>query len=103
MPPGGGGTSPAPRDEGATWSPLASPYKGSFFGGVVADDGAVVAYGLRGRIYRRTDGGSTWSAVDNASLAALMGCTRLPDGALVLAGAAWTALVSRDAGRSFQP
>jgi photosystem II stability/assembly factor-like uncharacterized protein len=32
-----------------------------------------------------------------------MGATRLPDGALVLAGAAGTALVSRDGGRSFQP
>jgi len=91
------------RDEGASWKPLPSPYKGSFFGGVLADDGAVVAYGLRGRIYRSADAGTTWMPVDNNSVAALMGSARLPDGALVLAGAAGTALVSRDAGRSFQP
>jgi photosystem II stability/assembly factor-like uncharacterized protein len=32
-----------------------------------------------------------------------MGGTRLPDGAIALAGAAGTALVSRDNGHSFQP
>jgi photosystem II stability/assembly factor-like uncharacterized protein len=100
---GEAGTLLASSDEGATWSPLASPYKGSFFGGLAASDGAIVVYGLRGRIFRSTDGGATWSAVDNASDAALMGGTRLPDGALVLAGALGVALVSRDNGRSFQP
>ena len=42
--------------------PLASPYKGSFFGGVVADDGARRRLRLRGRIYRSTDGGKTLEA-----------------------------------------
>jgi photosystem II stability/assembly factor-like uncharacterized protein len=41
--------------------------------------------------------------VANPSTASLMGGTRLPDGAIVLAGAAGTALVSRDNGQSFQP
>jgi photosystem II stability/assembly factor-like uncharacterized protein len=90
-------------DGGATWSPVASPYKGSFFGVVAAGDGALVAFGLRGRIFRSTDQGASWKPVDNASVAALMGGDRLPDGALVLAGAAGSALVSRDDGRSFVP
>ena len=70
-----------------------SPYKGSLFGGLVADDGAVVAFGLRGRIFRSTDAGRTWKPVDNASAATLMGGSKLPDGALVIAGAGGTVLV----------
>ena len=90
-------------DAGATWNPVASPYKGSFFGGLVAHDRAVIAFGLRGRIFRSTDKGATWKPVDDAAPAALMGGDKLPDGALVLAGAAGRALVSRDDGKSFQP
>jgi photosystem II stability/assembly factor-like uncharacterized protein len=65
-----------------------SPYKGSLFGAVVADDGAIVAFGMRGRIYRSSDAGKSWKQVDNTSQATLMGGTRLPDGGIVLAGAA---------------
>jgi photosystem II stability/assembly factor-like uncharacterized protein len=100
---GEAGTILASGDSGRTWAPVAAPYKGSFFGGIVANDGAVVAFGMRGRIYRSVDKGRTWSQVDNASVASLMGGDKLPDGALVLAGAAGTALVSRDDGRSFVP
>ncbi|MCM2328396.1 MAG: YCF48-related protein [Lysobacter sp.] len=100
---GEAGTILLSADAGKTWSPVASPYKGSLFGGLVADDGAVVAFGLRGRIFRSTDAGKTWTAVDNASVATLMGGTKLPDGALVIAGNGGTVLVSRDHGKSFVP
>ena len=100
---GESGTILLSADEGKTWSPVASPYKGSLFGGVTTGDGAVVAYGLRGRIYRSADAGKTWKQIDNASQASLMGGTRLPDGTLVLVGASGTVLVSRDHGQTFQP
>ena len=100
---GEAGTILASPDWGRTWTPVASPYKGSFFGAQVADDGAVIAYGMRGRIYRSTDKGKTWKLVDNPSTASLIGSEKLPDGAIVLVGAAGTALVSRDNGQSFQP
>ena len=100
---GEAGTVLASNDWGKTWNPVAAPYKGSFFGGIVAQDGTVLAYGMRGRIFRSKDKGATWAQVDNASSATLMGGDRLPDGAIVLAGAAGTALVSRDNGQSFQP
>ena len=90
-------------DWGKTWSPVASPYKGSFFGAITADDGAVVAFGMRGRIYRSADKGRTWKQVDNASTATLIGAEKLPDGAVVIVGSAGTALVSRDNGQSFVP
>lgn len=100
---GEAGTVLVSEDLGKRWAPADSPYKGSFFGGLVADDGAVIAFGLRGRIYRSTDSGRGWKQVDNASVASLMGGSKLPGGALVVAGAAGTVLVSRDQGRSFVP
>jgi photosystem II stability/assembly factor-like uncharacterized protein len=90
-------------DTGKTWTKLTSPYKGSFFGGLVAEDKSVVIFGLRGKIFRAETGLKSWAPVDNASVATLMGGTRLPDGALVIAGAAGTVLVSRDNGQSFSP
>jgi photosystem II stability/assembly factor-like uncharacterized protein len=90
-------------DTGKTWTKLASPYKGSFFGALVAEDNSVLIFGLRGKIFRAEAGLKNWAPVDNASVATLMGGTRLPDGALVIAGAAGTVLVSRDNGQSFSP
>ena len=100
---GEAGTVLVSADAGKTWTTLASPYKGSFFGGVTTDDGGIVAFGLRGRIYRSADAGKTWKQIDNGSVATLMGGSRLPAGALVIAGAAGTVLVSRDQGNSFVP
>ena len=97
------GTILTSSDWGKAWTPVPSPYKGSFFGAVVADDGAVVAFGMRGRIYRSADKGKSWKQVDNASTATLIGGKKLPDGAIVIAGSAGTALVSRDNGQSFVP
>ena len=90
-------------DAGATWQPVASPYKGSFFGGTTTRDGVVLAFGLRGRIYRSTDAGKTWTQVPNASEASLMSASVLADGAIALTGAAGTLLVSRDNGETFAP
>jgi photosystem II stability/assembly factor-like uncharacterized protein len=100
---GEAGTILVSGDGGKTWTPVTAPYKGSFFGGLVANDGAVIAFGMRGRIFRSTDRGKSWKQVDNPSVASLMGGDKLPDGALVIAGSAGTALVSRDDGQSFVP
>ena len=89
-------------DGGKTWVKIVSPYKGSFFGAIQAQDGAVLIYGLRGRIYRSTDAArANWTQIENKTVASLMGSTRLPDGALVLAGLSGTVLISRDNGASF--
>ena len=87
---------------GKSWTKIASPYKGSYFGAIQAQDGGVVIYGLRGRIYRSTDATlSNWKQIDNKSVASLMGSTRLADGTLALAGLSGTVLVSKDNGNSF--
>ena len=90
------------NNAGKTWAKVASPYKGSFFGAIQAQDGAVLIYGLRGRIYRSTDATlGNWKQIDNKTVASLMGSTRLPDGTLVLTGLAGTVLISHDNGLSF--
>lgn len=89
-------------DGGKNWSKMTAPYKGSYFGAIQAQDGAVVLYGLRGRIFRSTDASmKDWKAVENKSVASLMGSTRLPDGSIVLSGLAGTVLISRDNGQTF--
>lgn len=89
-------------DGGKTWVKIASPYKGSFFGAIQTQDGAVLIYGLRGRIYRSSDAQlANWKLIENKTVASLMGSTRLPDGTVVLAGLSGTVLVSRDNGESF--
>ena len=98
---GEAGTLLRSTDAGATWQPVAAPYKGSFFGGVVAKDGALVAFGLRGRIYRSTDAGKSWTQVPSVSEFTLMNGTLLPDGTVMLTGAAGTVLASRDNGQTF--
>lgn len=97
------GTILVSANEGRDWTKVASPYRGSLFGGVVAADGSVVAFGLRGRIMRSTDAGDSWTLVDDRANATLMGGSRLPDGTIAIAGGAGTLLLSRDDGRSFTP
>jgi photosystem II stability/assembly factor-like uncharacterized protein len=89
-------------DSGKSWSKVESPYKGSFFGGVLANDGSVTIFGLRGRIFRSADASlKDWKQYENKSTASMMGSTKLADGTIVLAGLAGTVLMSRDNGQSY--
>jgi photosystem II stability/assembly factor-like uncharacterized protein len=51
-------------DGGASFTALASPYKGSYFGLLASPSGALLAYGLRGSVYRSTDAGNSWVKVE---------------------------------------
>lgn len=99
---GEAGTLLRSTDGGANWEPLASPYKGSFFGVLALKDGGVLAFGMRGNIFRSDDQGKTWKPVETGSQATLMGGRVLSDGAVMLVGQDGTLLLSRDHGRSFQ-
>ncbi len=91
-------------DGGKNWVAVASPYKGSFFGAIQAQDGSVIVYGLRGRIFRSADTAlKSFSQIDNKSTASIMGATKLPDGELVLTGLAGMVLISSNNGLSFTP
>ncbi|WP_332851702.1 YCF48-related protein [Duganella sp. S19_KUP01_CR8] len=90
-------------DQGASFSALASPYKGSYFGLLATRGGALVAYGLRGNAYWSGDQGASWSKVDTGVQASLAGGAELADGTLVLVSQGGDVLLSRDQGRSFAP
>ncbi|CAN7352762.1 YCF48-related protein [Pseudoduganella sp. LjRoot289] len=88
-------------DQGASFTALASPYKGSYFGLLAARSGALLAYGLRGNAYWSGDQGANWTKVDTAVQASLAGGAELEDGTLVLVSQGGDVLLSRDQGRSF--
>lgn len=46
--------------DGADWSYIDTGYKGSFWTGIVLNNGTILVGGLRGTIYRSADGGRSW-------------------------------------------
>ena len=87
-------------DGGATWSPLPSPYEGSFFGVLPLPDDVVLLYGLRGHVFRSEDAGETWQPVETGTVAMITDGIRLADGRIVLVGLGGSVLVSTDDGRT---
>jgi photosystem II stability/assembly factor-like uncharacterized protein len=88
------------RDSGR-FRALELPYKGTLFG-VIGNERAVLAHGLRGNVVRSTDGGRTWSAVATGVPVGLT-ASALADGRIVIVSQAGHVLVSRDDGASFTP
>jgi photosystem II stability/assembly factor-like uncharacterized protein len=79
-----------------------SPYTGSFFGIVAANDGALVLFGMRGSIFRSADAGATWTKVETGTTATFNGGEVLADGRIVLVGNAGLVATSGDNGQSFK-
>jgi photosystem II stability/assembly factor-like uncharacterized protein len=84
------------RDAGATWTPIDSPYDGSFYGILPLDGRTLVAHGLRGRIYRSTDDGDNWRVVPIDQRGLIAAAAKLKSNTVVFAGQARVFLVSRD-------
>jgi photosystem II stability/assembly factor-like uncharacterized protein len=81
---------------------LTIPYPGTLFG-VVGNERAVLAYGLRGNVVRSTDGGRTWQSVPTGVSVGLTAGTLDERGRIVLASQAGHVLISADDGASFTP
>lgn len=79
-----------------------SPYTGSFFGMVVAQDGALVLFGMRGTIFRSADGGASWQKIETDTTATFNGGRALADGRIILVGNAGLVATSTDNGQSFK-
>jgi photosystem II stability/assembly factor-like uncharacterized protein len=88
-------------DGGATFTALASPYKGSFFGLLASQGGALLAYGLRGSVYRSADAGSNWDKVDLGTPLSLQAGIE-HGGALTLLAQSGELFTSTDDGRTFK-
>lgn len=95
------GTLARSEDGGATWAAVESPYEGSFFGIVVAQDGSIVLFGMRGSVYRSADGGATWQDINIDTTASFNGGRVLSDGRILLVGNGGLVAVSTDNGQSF--
>jgi photosystem II stability/assembly factor-like uncharacterized protein len=101
---GEAGTMLLSNDNGKSWERVVSPYKGSYFGAMLANDGGVLALGLRGNVFRAADPGlRAWTPVATNTKASMMSATKLADGAIVMSGLSGTLLVSRDNGKTFAP
>ncbi|MDR7307608.1 YCF48-related protein [Rhodoferax saidenbachensis] len=89
-------------DGGLSFSALASPYKGSFFGLLHTAGDVWVAYGLRGTAYRSLDAGTQWKQLDTGLPMAVGAGTALPKGGFVLMGQAGDVLLGRDEAAALQ-
>jgi photosystem II stability/assembly factor-like uncharacterized protein len=79
-----------------------SPYTGSFFGMVVAPDGALVLFGMRGTVFRSNDAGVTWQKIETGTTATFNSGRTLSDGRIILVGNAGLVATSTDSGQSFK-
>ena len=88
-------------DLGAKWAALKSPYEGSFYGLVSPVPRALLAHGLRGRVYRSVDDGRAWTHVTTPDSVLLAAAVKLRAGPIILGGQSRALLVSRDGGATF--
>lgn len=88
-------------DRGRHWTYLPTGYKGSFWTGLVAPDGALLVAGLRGSLYRGTDDGKVWTRIDTRSKSSI---TALAQAGSDILGVGLDGLVLRsaDGGTSFK-
>lgn len=90
-------------DKGNSWSALASPFDGSFFGISPLRDDLLLTYGLQGRLYRSADKGSSWQLVPTGITSGLNDAIMLENGQVLVFGNAGVILNARDAGLNFIP
>ena len=79
---------------------LKTPYVGTYFG-VIGQSGTIVAFGMRGNIFRSTDGGANWQKIETLEKAALLGGMVEKDGSFILVSQAGNILISKDCGKHF--
>jgi len=76
----------------ARWQIIDSPYTGSFFGIKELSTGELFIYGLRGNLYRSSDGAKSWDKIETGTIANIFDCFETADGMLVFTGASGTVL-----------
>lgn len=78
-----------------------TPYAGTFFGVFASSQGDLLAYGLRGNVWRNAAGTDSWDKVATPAPVTITGGARLADGRLILVDEAGKLLLSRDNGQTF--
>lgn len=82
---------------------LATSYKGTLFGLLLLSPSLLLAYGMRGSVFRSSDAGASWEKITMSSLAGVTDGAVLPDGTVALVTQAGFVEISRDQGRTFVP
>jgi photosystem II stability/assembly factor-like uncharacterized protein len=81
---------------------IPTPYNGTLFG-IVVDGPILLAYGMRGNLYRSEDGGRAWTKVPLDSLAGITAGAVLPNHDIALTTQAGALYLSHDQGKTFAP
>ncbi|XOZ33806.1 WD40/YVTN/BNR-like repeat-containing protein [Halomonadaceae bacterium KBTZ08] len=87
-------------DRGESWELVEPGYRGSFFGVTGTGDGGVLAYGLRGNIYR-SENGDQWHSVEASTNRTLNTAHVNGKGEIALVGNDGAVVYSDDGGQSF--
>lgn len=90
-------------DRGATWSTLASPFDGSFFGVTSVSSDLLLVYGLQGRVFRSADQGNSWQQVETGVTSGINDAIPLENGHIIAVGNAGVVLSAKDKGLNFIP
>lgn len=85
-----------------TFVALPTGYQGSLFG-ITGTEKFLLAFGMRGTVFRSEDQGKTWSQVTTPITGAIMDGKILNDGRIVLVTADGGIFFSADQGKTFQP
>ena len=89
-------------DNGDSWEMIETPYHGSYFGVIgTGQEDEVLAFGLRGNIYRSSDLGETWDQVPSDTSRTLNSGYVTETGEIALVGNDGAVVYSDDAGESF--
>ncbi len=80
---------------------IPTPYKGTLFGLVADGPDTLLAFGMRGSLFRSADQGRSWARVATTSAAGITAGTALADGSLLLVNQAGGIELSRDHGQTF--
>lgn len=83
-------------DGGQTFTPLASPYQGSFFTITQTIANGVLIGGLRGNAFHSIDQGASWEKVEMPSPITLINATKLDDGRTLLLNQSGQVFISSD-------
>ncbi|RZI39936.1 glycosyl hydrolase [Herbaspirillum sp. HC18] len=81
---------------------LETGYHGTYFG-ITGGDAAVVAFGLRGNVYRSADGGKQWQKIETGLQEGIVGASSCGGSRLVLISQSGRMLASDDTGEHFRP
>jgi len=79
---------------------IKTPYTGTYFG-VTGKPGALIVYGMRGKVFRSSDNGKSWKNIETGVPAGITGSTVLEDGRIVLVSQIGNVLISSDNGLTF--